>query len=122
MTRAEPPTTDHARLRSLQDQIFETGLCTRPGADPEHWFPDKEPGLNATTQRRFYEQAAAARCFGCPALLECREVTQIEEYGQLMQHGYTPHGIRAGLAPWMRLDLLKRLASKTDGDTEEEAA
>ncbi|QFY09662.1 hypothetical protein GBF35_26070 [Nonomuraea phyllanthi] len=120
MTRAKPPTSDLARLHSLYDRIAEQGLCTRPGADPNHWFPEREPGRNAETQRRFYEQAAAARCFDCPAKTACRVTAEIEESELLLEHGYTPHGIRAGLAPWVRLDLL--IASNKASNVEEEAA
>ncbi|WP_219470154.1 hypothetical protein [Nonomuraea rhizosphaerae] len=119
MTRPNDPTMDLPRLRSMYDTITETGLCTRPGVDPDHWFPDKEPGLNAMIQRGFYEQAAAARCAGCPARYECQVTAQAEEAADLMLHGYEPHGIRAGLAPWVRLDLL--LASGIARDNEEAA-
>ncbi|MEV0151485.1 MULTISPECIES: WhiB family transcriptional regulator [unclassified Nonomuraea] len=120
MTCAKPPTPNLARLRFLADLITEKGLCTRPGADPDLWFPDTEPGGNATTQRRFYQQAAAARCAGCPTVEECLEVALAEEGDLLLQHGCAPHGIRAGLAPWARLNLL--LASNTAGSDTEEAA
>jgi hypothetical protein len=104
----------------MYDRITEKGLCSRPGVDPSHWFPEDEPGRNATIQRRFYEQAAAARCFGCPAMDACRLTAEVEERDLLMEHGYAPHGIRAGLAPWARLELLT--ASNNDGDNAEEAA
>ncbi|MFG1709264.1 hypothetical protein ACFLIM_39340 [Nonomuraea sp. M3C6] len=121
MTCTKPPAPNlAARLRSLTDLIDESGLCTTTGANPDHWFPDVEPAGNATTQRRFYEQAAAARCFGCPTLNECLEVTLAEEGSLLLEHGYEPHGIRAGLAPWMRLHLL--VASGSAGTDAEEAA
>lgn len=104
----------------MRDRIAEEGLCTRPGTDPDHWFPENEPGRNAANQRRFYEQAAAARCFGCPALAACRVTAEVEERGLLMEHGYTPHGIRGGLAPWVRLGFL--LASNSAIADAEEAA
>lgn len=120
MTCAKSHTSDLARLRSLADRITEKGLCTRPGVNPDDWFPDHEPGGNAKNQRRFYQQAAAARCAGCPTIEECLEVALAEEGGLLFEHGCTPHGIRAGLAPWVRLDLL--LASNTANSDMEEAA
>ncbi|GGO63269.1 hypothetical protein [Nonomuraea cavernae] len=120
MTRAKSPTSDLARLRSLYDQITEEGLCTRPGVDPDHWFPDAEPAGNATTQRRFYEQAATARCAGCKALAACQVTAEVEERADLMLHDCAPHGIRGGLAPWARFERL--LASNIAVETDKEEA
>ncbi|MEV4749100.1 WhiB family transcriptional regulator [Streptosporangium sp. NPDC049248] len=109
------------RLRFLADQITEKGLCTRPGADPGHWFPEKEPGGNAATKRRAYEQAAAARCFGCPVRAECQEAALAEE-ADLASKKLKPHGIRAGLAPWVRADMIRNDASESASENEETAA
>ncbi|MEQ4723743.1 hypothetical protein [Nonomuraea sp. B19D2] len=122
MTRAKSPTTDLPRRHSLADRITEKGLCTRPGVDPDHWFPEVEPGRNAANQRRFYEQAAAERCSGCPVMYECWVTAQVEEGGLLMERGHEPHGIRAGLAPWVRLERLIASDIASNIDDEEEAA
>lgn len=106
------------RLRSLVDVIDERGLCTRPGANPDYWFPEVEPFANATTQRCAYERRARSRCSGCPAQPECMEAFLIEE-GDHLELGFEPHGIRAGLAPWARYALI--LASKNACIIEEAA-
>ncbi|MFC7641410.1 WhiB family transcriptional regulator [Streptosporangium lutulentum] len=64
------------RLHAPADWIAAKGLCTRPGADPDRWFPEEPIGKN---QRLDYEQEAKARCFGCKAKVECLEVALIEE-------------------------------------------
>ncbi|WP_433235612.1 WhiB family transcriptional regulator [Streptosporangium sp. CA-135522] len=122
MTRNEPPALNlPSRLRFLNDQITEKGRCTRPGVDPDLWFPEFEPSGNAKKQRRFYEQAAAARCWGCPVREQCQEAALTEE-GDLLKLGFEPHGIRFGLAPWARANMIRNPASKTASTNIEEAA
>ncbi|MEV0617537.1 hypothetical protein AB0I81_29745 [Nonomuraea sp. NPDC050404] len=120
MTRTQSNPSDLARLRSMYNRITEKGLCTGPGADPALWSPGDEPGRNAMNQRKLYEQTAAALCDGCQAITACRVTAEVEEYALLMEKGYGPHGIRAGLPPWVRFDRL--LASNKDGNNTEEAA
>lgn len=109
------------RLHAPADWITDKGLCTRPGADPDNWSPEEEPAGNAKVKRRFYEQAAAARCFGCRARVECLEVALAEEVPLVME-GLKPHGIRGGLAPWVRAHMISQDASGTASENEEAAA
>ncbi|PRX66079.1 hypothetical protein B0I32_106215 [Nonomuraea fuscirosea] len=120
MTRLSSQAFGLPRLRSFHNWIMEAGLCTRPGADPAQWSPEKEPGRNAERQRQRYERAAADLCGGCRAISSCRLLAEAEEGQLLLEHGYPPHGIRGGEAPWARLERLN--ASITAGDMEEEEA
>lgn len=111
--------SDSAHLRRLQDAIEERGLCTRPGADPDRWFPE-EPSGHATAKRRFYEKAAQARCHGCPVKNTCRVATLLEEQALLGKNDKAA-GIRGGLAPWVR-DEIRLNASRHASACVEDAA
>lgn len=122
MTRKNGRTEGLAlRLNPPVEWIAEKGLCTRPGADPGMWFPEEEPGANAKVKRHEYEAAADARCFGCRARVECREVTLAEEVPLVME-GHRLHGIRFGLAPWARVAMIIKDAINSASENEEVAA
>ncbi|MEU8195209.1 hypothetical protein AB0C10_15655 [Microbispora amethystogenes] len=108
---------DKARLVRLQREVAAEGRCTRPGTDPERWFP-VEPSPKATTKRREYEWVAKIRCNGCRAKTRCLLTALAEEkdlpYGDAS-------GIRGGKAPWQR-DEIRRNASNNAGVSTEEAA
>jgi hypothetical protein len=70
--------------------------CIAPGADPEDWFSDAEPGLKAHAR---YEDRARALCRGCPVAIECLELAIVRE-GPVRGHG-----ISGGTAPWQRQQI-----------------
>lgn len=73
--------------------------CTRPGADPEDWFP-AELEREQTDARRFeLEARAAALCRFCPVELACLERAICQEGPRL------GHGIAGGTTPRQRQDI-----------------
>lgn len=79
--------------------LAESGLCTRPGVDPDVWHPERasaKPG--GPVARR---EAAYARevCGGCPVIDRC--ATYALEAGE-------EFGIWGGLAEWEREQITQR--------------
>ena len=99
MTIIMPDRADHRPVTALPASELERIVhaaerpCVAPGADPEDWFPDAEPGLKAHAR---YESRARALCRGCPVALECLECALLRE-GPVRGHG-----IFGGTAPWQR--------------------
>lgn len=83
--------------------------CALPGADPEDWFPDHEPGRTHPGPRRRYVIRARRLCRGCPVRAACLRAALTAEAASR----YTPAGIYGGYAPWERAAILRRQKRQT---------
>jgi hypothetical protein len=92
----------------LARQVTRQGDCVG-STDPDRWFPPEpvNPGGGSTAYlaaREVYEERALQLCRPCPVRAACLELALREE---IKIPRTWIHGIRGGIAPWQRHNLIR---------------
>lgn len=78
---------------------YERAECRKPGVDPEVFFPSRDGESAGKTEE------ARRICGDCPVRRDCLASSLAEEAGTVLEEIW---GIRAGLKPSERYDLIER--------------